>query len=349
MRQRSRSVIGMAIFTTFALTVTWMVYNTLRRDIAGPTYTYSAIFSDASGMGPGDDVRVAGVRVGRVDRVSLQGTTAKVQFRVQRDQRLYRNTVASVTYQSIIGQRYLGLAQGPGDNHDTLPDHGQIPIEHTNPSLDVSYMLNGFEPLFAELDPEQIDNISNATVLALQGNKSSMLTLITQASQMAETFAGPDEVLSTLIVNLDRLMADLAGQSTNLERMIRQSRDTMVTLANQREPLIDSVGSINATMARLSTIVDNISPDLEEFIGRQPGLLNYGVNDGRERFAYMAANLPYVLQGLARVTQSGTYSDVYACELDFGLWRGLFNWFRAFVGAATASEGLAHQHSAACR
>lgn len=63
----------------------------------------------------------------------------------------------------------------------------------------------------------------------------------------------------------------------------------------------------------------------------------------------MAANLPYVLQGLARITQSGTYSDVYACELDFGLWRGLFHWFRSFVGAATASEGLAHQHSAACR
>ncbi|MFL0179569.1 MULTISPECIES: MlaD family protein [unclassified Mycobacterium] len=349
MRSRSKSVIGMAIFTSFALTVTWMVYNTLRRDIAGPTYSYSAIFSDASGMAPGDDVRVAGVRVGRVDRVKLHGTAAQVQFRVQRSQQLYRNTIASVTYQSIIGQRYLGLAQGPGDNHEILPNHGQIPIERTNPSLDVSYMLNGFEPLFAELDPEQVDNISNATVLALQGNHASMLTLITQASQMAETFAGPDEVLSTLITTLNQLMTDLAKQSTNMENMIRQSRDTMVTLANHREPLVDSVGSINATMARLSTIVDNITPDLEEFIARQPGLLNYGVNDGRERFAYMAANLPYVLQGLARITQSGTYSDVYACELDFGLWRGLFHWFRAFVGAATASEGLAHQHSAACR
>lgn len=349
MRNRRKSVIGMAIFTTFALTVTWMVYNTLRRDIAGPTNSYSAIFSDASGMAPGDDVRVAGVRVGRVDRVQLAGTAAKVQFRVQRSQKLFKNTIASVTYQNIIGQRYLGLAQGAGDNHEILPDHGQIPIERTNPSLDVSYMLNGFEPLFAELDPEQIDNISNAAVLALQGNRTSMLMLITQASHMAETFAGPDEVLSALITNLDQLLTDLAKQSTNMENMIRQSRDTMVTLANQREPLVDSVGSINATMARLSTIVDNIAPDLEEFVGRQPGLLNYGVNYGRERFAYMAANLPYVLQGLARVTQSGTYTDVYACELDFGLWRGLFHWFRSFVGAATASEGLAHQHSAACR
>lgn len=339
----------MALFTAFAVTVTWMVYNTLRRDIAGPTNTYSAIFADASGMVPGDDVRVAGVRVGRVDRVELAGTAAKVRFRVQRNQQLYRNTVASVTYQSIIGQRYLGLAQGSGDDHTPLPDRSQIPIEQTNPSLDVSYMLNGFEPLFAELDPEQVDNISNATVLALQGDRASVLSLITQASQLAETFAGPDEVLTGLITNLDQLMSDLAKQSANMESMIRQSRDTMVALADRRESLVSSVGSINATMARLATIVDNIAPDLQDFVGRQPGLLNYGVNDGRERFAYMAANLPFVLQGLARVTQGGSYADVYACDLDFGLWRGLFYWFRAFVAAATPADNVSVWHSAACR
>lgn len=339
----------MAIFTTFAVSLTWMVYNTLRRDIAGPTNVYSAIFSDASGMTPGDDVRVAGVRVGRVDRVELAGTSAKVLFRVQRSQQLYHNTVASITYQSIIGQRYLGLAQGPGQDQAPLPNHGQIPIERTNPSLDISYMLNGFEPLFTELDPDQVDNISNATILALQGNQTSMLTLITEVSQVAQTFAGPDEVLSVLITNLDQLMTDLAKQSTNIENMIRQSRDTLVTLANHREPLISSVGSINATMARLATIVNNVAPDLTELMERQPGLLHYGVNDGRERFAYMAANLPFVLQGMARITQGGSYADIYACDVDLGLWRGLFYWFRAFVAAATPAGNGAAWHSAACR
>lgn len=349
MRIRRGSMIGLAIFTVFSLTVTWMVYNTLRRDIAGPTNSYAAVFTDASGMTPGDDVRVAGVRVGRVDKIERDGTLARVYFRVQRAQPLFHNTIASVTYQNIIGQRYLGLAQGRAEDARKLPDRGEIPVERTNPSLDVSYMLNGFEPLFAELDPEQVDNLSNATVLALQGNQASMLTLITQASELAEMFAGPDEVLSTLITNLDRLMVDLAKQSDNVSAMIQQSKDTMVTLADRRDELVTTVGDINRTMARLATIVDNVAPDAQAFVERQPGLLNYGINDGRERFAYMAANLPYVMQGLARVSQSGTYIDVYACDLDIGLWRGLFHWFRAFVGAATPSAGSEHWHSAACR
>lgn len=353
MRTRRMPLVGLALFTTFALLVTWMVYNTLRREINGPTYFYSAVFTDVSGMAPGDDVRVAGVRVGRVDKIALDGTSARVFFRVLRSQPLYTNTVASVTYQNIIGQRYLGLAQGlaqdTGDDHRRLPDRGEIPVGRTNPSLDISYMLNGFEPLFAELDPDQVDNLSNATVLALQGNQSSMLTLITQTSALAEMFAGPDEVLSTLIANLDRLMSDLAKQNPNIETMIQQSRDAMVTLADHRDDLLASVGSINATMARLATIVDNVAPDLQEFVERQPGLLNYGIHDGRERFAYMAANLPFVLQGMARVSQGGSYADVYACELDFGLWQGLFHWFRAFVGAATPSPGSEHWHTAACR
>lgn len=349
MRVRRKSVVGIAIFTTFALTVTWMVYNTLRRDIAGPTNTYSAIFTDASGMAPGDDVRVAGVRVGRVDRIDLTGTHAKVTFRVQRRQPLYSNTLASVTYQNIIGQRYLALAQGPGDGHTLMKNRDEIPVERTNPSLDVSYMLNGFEPLFAELDPDQVDNLSNATVLALQGNTTSMLTVITQASALAQTFAGPDQTLGVLIATMNQLMTDLATQSDNLQKMIRQSREAVATLNGHRDHLVSSVGSISATMGRLATIVDNVAPDLTDFVSRRPGLLNYGIHDGHDRFAYMAANLPFVLQGMARVGQGGSYVDVYACDVDISLWRGLFYWFRAFVAAATPGNGQELWHTQACR
>ena len=132
MKWYRKSLIGLAVFMAFAITVTWMVFATLQREVAGPTNSYSAVFTDVSGLAPGDDVRVAGVRVGRVDKIDLVGTLANVVFRVQRDQVLYTNTVASVTYQNIIGQRYLGLLQGPGENQVLLPNHGQIPQEHTN-------------------------------------------------------------------------------------------------------------------------------------------------------------------------------------------------------------------------
>jgi phospholipid/cholesterol/gamma-HCH transport system substrate-binding protein len=355
MKSYRRPLIGLAIFTVIAVTVTWMVAVTLRREVAGPTNTYSAVFTDVSGMIAGDDVRVAGVRVGRVDKVELVDNLATVTFRVQSSQRLYTDTVASVTYQNIIGQRYLGLSEGKSDSHLLLPNHARIPKERTNPSFDISYLLNGFEPLFTQLDPRQVDNLTSGITQALQGDSGSILALTTQASTLAETLAGPDEVLGDLIGNMNQLMATVAAQNTNLQTTIREARGTMAELAGRRDELVTSVGSINSTVGRLAEIIANITPELQEFIGRQPGFLDYGLHDGRQRFAYMAANLPLMLKGLARISQEGSYASGYLCDIDFGLWRGLFHWFRAFIASATPGDGVTPgylnkiKHSQTCR
>lgn len=348
MRNQRGAIIGLTLFMVFSITVTWMVFATLQRNVSGPTNTYSAMFTDVSGLTEGDDVRVAGVRVGRVDNIELTGGQAKVTFRVQRDQALFTNTVASVTYQNIIGQRYVGLTEGAGTGQE-LRDGAQLSRDHTTPSFDISYMLNGFEPLFTELDPQQVDNLTNAVVQAFQGDQGSLLALTTQASTLASTLAGPDQVLGELITNLDRLIVTLASQSDHLKTMLHQSQSALATLASRREELIASMGSITTTVQRLSRIVAAVTPDLQQFIEREPGFLRHGLTDGRARFAFMAANVPLLLKGLARVTQEGGYVNAYACDVDFGLWRGLFNWFRAFVVAATPGNGNEVWHSPICR
>ncbi|OHV05069.1 MlaD family protein [Mycobacterium talmoniae] len=349
MSRYRKPLIGSVIFTVFALVVTWMVFGTLVRGVAGPTNTYSAIFTDVSGLADGDDVRVAGVRVGRVDKIELVDALAKVTFRVQRAQTLYTNTIASVTYQNIIGQRYLGLAQGAGGNRQPLPNHSQIPKERTNPSFDISHALNGFEPLLEQLEPEQVDNLTNAITRAFGGDTTSILAVTTQASALAETFAGPDEVLGDLIGNLDALMASLASQNTNLQTMIQQTRGVMADLAGRREELVDSVGSINSTVSRLAAIVNNITPDAQQLVSRQPGVLDYGLHDGRARLAYLTANVPGLMKAIARTMQDGSYINGYACDVDFGLWHDLYYWFRGIVAAATRGNGHEVWHSPVCR
>ena len=125
MRYRG-AMIGLSLFMVVAVTLTWLVYVTLRRDVAGQTVPYAAVFSDVFGLREGDDVRMAGVRVGRVEKIELQGDLAKVSFVVQSDQQLLGTTVASVTYQNIVGQRYLGLSLGnigePGPLHSRKCD-----------------------------------------------------------------------------------------------------------------------------------------------------------------------------------------------------------------------------------
>jgi phospholipid/cholesterol/gamma-HCH transport system substrate-binding protein len=353
MKLKRMTVVWLSLFLVFSVVVTWMVFATLQRNIAGPTSSYSAVFSDVSGLVEGDDVRVAGVRVGRVDHIELTGNNqAKVTFRIHSNQTLYTTTLASVTYQNIIGQRYLGLTRGSVQQEGErrrLPAGAQIPEERTNPSFDISYMLNGFEPLFTELDPKQVDNLNNAIIAAFQGNEGSLLTLTTEASTLTQTLAGPDAALGELIANLDKLMVTVAKQSNNLRTMLSQSSATLSALSGRRQELVASVGSITTNVQRLSQIINAITPDVQQFIDRDPGLLKYGVGEGKPRLAFALANVPLLLKGLARMTQDGTYTNIYVCDLDFGFWRGLLNWFRMFVIRATPGNGNEVWHSAVCR
>ncbi|MBN7452094.1 MlaD family protein, partial [Mycobacteroides abscessus] len=134
-------LIGLAVFLVIATALTWLVYVTLRRDVKGATVSYGAMFTDVFGLREGDDVRIAGVRVGRVQHIELVGTTAKVSFAVQDGQRLPASVNASVTYQNIVGQRYLALTQTHPDQGGLLAPGAVIPVERTEPSFDIGTLL----------------------------------------------------------------------------------------------------------------------------------------------------------------------------------------------------------------
>jgi phospholipid/cholesterol/gamma-HCH transport system substrate-binding protein len=346
MRYR-KALLGLSLFLVLSLTATWLVFVTLRREVSGPTNTYSAMFTDVSGLHSGDDVRTAGVRVGRVDRVELDGTLARVTFRVPKAHALYDDTTASVTYQNIIGQRYLGLSPGTGDSPKALPDHGIIPVERTNPSFDISHLLNGFEPLFTLLSPRQVDNLTGGIIAALQGDSASVVTLISQTSALAESFAGPDQVLGDVIANLDEITAILARQDRTLQSVIDYSRTALSTLAARRDELAASTGSITQATDRLSVLLDAIYPQLAEFLAREPGFVGHLTGEGRQRFAHYGANLVLVLKGLARATQSGSYIDGYICDINSTVFAFLG---RVIPGTVKlASPGNIVQHSPICR
>ena len=128
-----KPLFGLIVFLVISVLLTWTIYLTLGRSVPGHTDKYSAVFTDVSGLQTGDDVRMAGVRVGRVEGIALDGTDAKVTFELQSDQVLYGNTVASVTYQNLIGQRYVGLSMGNFDDPRVLRPGSQIRCSTPSP------------------------------------------------------------------------------------------------------------------------------------------------------------------------------------------------------------------------
>lgn len=341
-----RPLIALILFLVVSIGLTWTMYVTLARSVSGATDTYSAIFTDVSGLHAGDDVRMAGVRVGRVRAVDLDGVRAEVTFEVQRGQRLYGNTAASVTYQNLIGQRYLGLSLRDFGDDKVLPPGGRIPVEHTEPSFDISKLLNGFEPLFSMLDPQQVDNISAAVVRALQGDDGAITTLIAETASLAQAFAGPDQLLGQVVDNLSGVVGDLSRQSGNLRTVLQQAHRIFDGLTQRRDQLFGQIDSISATVGRAAAVVQSASPALNQFVDRDPGFAQHFI-DNKDKFAYVGFNLPLLLKGLARITDNGAYLDAYVCDVRVGMIPGVDPLIATILGQGTPSGKV--EHSGICR
>jgi phospholipid/cholesterol/gamma-HCH transport system substrate-binding protein len=327
---RSRAIyLGLIIFVVLSLGATFTIWSTLQRSVPGDTHRYRATFSDVLGLRVGDDVRIAGVRVGRVDAIDLvDRRNAEVTLSVQTRQRLRTTTSASIRYHNLIGQRYVALAAGESAG-DPLPAGGSIPLERTESSFDVSTMLSGFEPLFSLLQPDDVNSLSETLVQALQGDGVSLSALITQAAALAATFGERDEILGAVIANLSDVIAGLAHRSGELETLITQSRALVTGLYEQGAELSGAVAAIAESTTELTDLIGQVAPGMALAQQQASSGVDLLLSNGA-RLDQSAIELPLVLAGLARISGNGTYFNTYICSLDVSLWgvlfpRGLFS------------------------
>ncbi|WP_330233722.1 MCE family protein [Nocardia sp. NBC_00508] len=330
-----KPLIGFSIFAIVSILVTVVVWNTLARIVSGDTYTYTATFSDVLGLHEGDDVRMAGVRVGKVDKIelgrdaNLRKSVAKVTFVVQRDQTIYDDTKALVRYQNLIGQRYVALAPGTATSPAPLKNKGSIPVERTEPSFDVSALLNGFQPLFQVLQPEQVNRLSETFIQALQGDGVSLSAFIVQAAQLATDFQRRDAILSDVITNLSGVMAGLAKRGDELETLITQTRALIGGLYEQGQSLLASTEQIASATTSLVDMMGQIQPKLQTAQNSTSAALTLLLDNGA-KLDQTAIDLPNILSAAGRHTSEGAYANAYLCGLDVSLYgilfpRGLFS------------------------
>ncbi len=155
MRSFVPSLLKLLIFATVTVVLTGVLAATIANTNFGVTSGYLAKFTDASGLKEGDDVRIAGVKVGQVGSIGVsegEQNLAEIRFDVERAYRLPAMVTATIKYRNLVGQRYLALGTDVTDGQ-TLPDGGVIPPERTKPALNLTVLFNGFKPLFRALAP----------------------------------------------------------------------------------------------------------------------------------------------------------------------------------------------------
>ena len=313
------TLIKFGIFAVVMTVLTAFLFFTFGQYRTGAVTGYSALFNDASRIKAGDSVRVAGVRVGTVNDVSLQpDKKVVVKFDADKSIALTEGTKAAVRYLNLVGDRYLELVDGPG-SAKRLPAGGQIGVSHTAPALDLDLLLGGLKPLIHGLNPRDVNALSSALLEVFQGEGATLQSLFNKSSSFTNTLADNDQTIENLIDNLNVVAATLNKDGGQFSGAIDKLEKLVTGLAGDRDtfgPAIDSLSTGTVSLADLlgksrrplaATVeqLSRLAPNLDNDKDRLDAALQKAPRNYRKlvRLGVFGATIPYFL---CQITIRGT-------------------------------------------
>ncbi len=273
---------------------------------------YKAVFVDATGVVKGDDIRIAGVKVGTVSGVEIvDRTRAQVTFSVAEDTPLSEATHASIRYRNLVGQRYISLSETIGDTGQ-LDEGATIPVDQTSPALDLTVLFNGFKPLFEALSPEDLNQLSYEVIQVFQGEGGTLEGLLTSTASVTQTLANRDEVINDLIDNLNEVLVNIADRDQELTRLIQSFQVFVGGLKDDRKAILSSLDQISALSAQTAGLVGGIR---EPFVEDIKQLRRFAGNVDRNKAELDRALqvLPIKLTKVGRTAIYGSFFNFYLC------------------------------------
>jgi phospholipid/cholesterol/gamma-HCH transport system substrate-binding protein len=329
-------VLNFGIFAVVMLMLTISLFFIFGQFRNGATHGYSAVFIDASQLKTGDSVRVAGIRVGTVNAVSLQpDNTVLVEFDADDDVALTTGSKAAVRYLNLVGDRYLELIIGPG-SMGLLPPGSRIPVDRTMPSLDLDLLLGGLKPVIRGLNPRDVNALAAALLQVFQGQGQTLQSLLAKTSSFSNDVANKNEAVEKLIDNLNTVVQTLAEQGDQFSGAIERLQRLVSDLSHDRDPIGDAIQALDTGTASVADLLSAARPPLAgtvDQLNRLAPLLEKGngfLDDALQR-------APNNYRKIARTGAYGSFVNYYICGLTFRVTdlqgrTAVFPWLRQTEG-----------------
>ncbi|WP_101950878.1 virulence factor Mce family protein [Mycobacterium sp. 3519A] len=313
------TAIKLGIFSLVLLLFTAMlivVFGQMRFD---RTTGYSAIFSNTSGLRAGQFVRASGVEVGKVSKIQLMdgGSQVRVDFSVDRSLPLFDGTTASIRYLNLIGDRYLELKRGDSDKR--LPAGGTIPIERTQPALDLDALIGGFRPVFRALDPDKVNNIAQSIITVFQGQGGTINDILDQTASLTSALADRDQAIGEVIKNLNTVLDTTVKHQQQFDQTVVDFEKLITGLKDRKDPIASSVANISNAAGTIADLLADNRPLLQSTVGHLEGVQQPLV-DQKDQLNDILVRLPTAFNIIGRA--GGLYGDFfnfYACDISLKL------------------------------
>ena len=314
-RKTTADSVRLAIFIVVTTLSTALLAVTIGNLSFAAKTRYKAVFSDVTGLNKGDDIRIAGVRVGQIDRIDLhQDRLAMVTFSVDADQSLVRSTRATVRYRNLVGNRYIALTEGTGSSERMRKDD-VIGLDRTAPALDLNVLFNGFKPLFTALTPADVNQFAFEVIKVLQGEGGTVESLLARTASLTTTLADKDKVIGDLIVNLTETLQIVSQRQANFSALLVNLQRFVSGLSGDIKPILDSLGSINTLNTKTAGLLQQtrvpLKADLDEI-----RKIATTLDETQNIWVKHLQILPQKLNTMTRTASYGSWFNFYLCNFD---------------------------------
>ncbi|MGV0790773.1 MCE family protein [Mycolicibacterium sp. XJ1819] len=307
-------ILRLAVYATVCITLTVTLIAIMAELRFQPQQTYAAVFSNVTGLRPGNFVRVAGVEVGKVKKITVRrDSTVLVEFGANDSVMLTDGTRVAVRFDDLIGGRFLALEQGPG-GVERLEPGATIPLARTEPALDLEALVGGFRPLFRALDPDQVNALTGQLIAAFQGQGVTMSSILAETASLTNTLADRDQLIGQVIGNLNTVLGSLGDQSDKFGTAVDSLSELVAGLEARKKDISNGVAYANAAVGSITDLLQEARPPAKSVIAEADRVAGAVVAD-HEYVDRLLETLPDAYQLLDRLALYGDFFSFYMCEV----------------------------------
>lgn len=217
-RERNQTAIG-AVGIGLILGALTFAFTLERLPVVGAGPEYHAEFSEAAGLRPNDEVRIAGVKKGKVTDVALAGDRVRVTMRVK-DARFGSGTRADIRIKTVLGRKFVMLLpEGPGQ----LEAGATIPLSRTTSPYDVAAAFQGLSDTVGQVDEAQLAKAFTTLADTFRDTPDDVRGALTGLSRLSTTIASRDAELRRLLDRAEGVTSVLAARDDDLVVFMRDA------------------------------------------------------------------------------------------------------------------------------
>jgi phospholipid/cholesterol/gamma-HCH transport system substrate-binding protein len=290
-----------AFMTVCMVFTVWLAFTIGNIHPFRGTYDLTATFDDVTGLLPNDNVKVAGVVVGKVGKIKVEQGKAKVRFSVRKGVKLPADTEAAVRWRNLLGQRYVYLY--PGDASTTLPNGANI--NKSRSVVDLGELFNRLGPIVQALDPKQVNAFLDTVTGALDGNEGKVRKALDDLAVVTNGLADRDQAIQRLIGNLNTVTETINSRDAQIQTVLDNLIELSKTFGDNTDVLDRAVVDLDDFGDNLNFLLSRNRSELDSL------LTNLGTitDTVRDKLPTIDAILGHLYEGSKRLYTSSSYGD----------------------------------------